>query len=67
MTDAEKNAVNAAKLIREYCKATGCLYCIFHKTVNVVENHFKMTRTYCELNENYPRNWPEEIKEEESN
>ena len=68
MTDTEKNAVNAAKLIREYCKTTGCMYCVFHKKVTRYEilTKTKYPGDRCVL-EYLPREWPEEIKEEESN
>ena len=63
MTDKEKDVVKAAKLIRDYCKTTGCMYCISHRSYQAETKDGPIKREYCVL-DNYPRNWPEEIKEE---
>ena len=65
MTDTEKNVVKAAKLIRDYCKGTGCMYCIFHRERTFFDGIRQNKAEYCAI-DNYPRNWPEEIKEEVS-
>ena len=66
MTDTEKNVVKAEKLIRDYCKGTGCMYCLFHRQYTAISKEGPIKRECCVL-DNYPRNWPEEIKEEGSN
>ena len=63
MTDKEKDVVKAVKLIREHCKGTGCLYCMYHRKYEALTKDGPVKRECCAL-DNYPRNWPENIGEE---
>lgn len=61
MTEQEQKAKAAAKYLREFCKAHGCMYCVFRRSWS---DKLGLKHDRCDLGKR-PSEWTDELKEED--